>query len=304
MSLFGHQYSTVSASAVASDGAPSQACVYVLNRTASAAMTLQGSFDVSTPGCDVIVDSTSPSALSFVGGSGTLSAGGVGVVGGTSGQTTDSVPTPVSGVAPSSDPLAWEQPPAVTGCTGSATSSYTLTGTNVVPGCYNGNVTISNATLGNGTYIFTGNLSFSGNVQNIQGSNGAGVTFYLTTGNVSAVTNSTLSLSAPSGSAFQYNGLLIWDAAPANSSNPPTIEVEMGNATGALTGIIYGPNAEFYIHDSGGDKKGGTSTGTVTMKTDIVVGTFLDQTGDLTVASYTQTAGYGNSPLTHPVLVE
>jgi hypothetical protein len=230
------------------------------------------------------------------------------VVGGTSGQTSDSTPTPVSGVAPSSDPLAWETPPAATGCTGSTTSSYTLS--SITPGCYNGNVTLSNVVLTNGTYVFTGNLSFSGNVSNVQGSDGSGVTFYLTSGNVSATTNSSLSLFAPQNGAgdpsvtFPLNGILIWDGAPANSTNPPTIEVEMGNATGSLQGIIYGPNCEFYVHDSGGDHNGGNSTGSLIMKTDIVVGTFLDQTGDLTIASYTQTAGYGNSPLTHPVLVE
>jgi hypothetical protein len=233
------------------------------------------------------------------------------VVGGTSGPTTDSTPTPVSGVAPSSDPLASkETPPTYSGCI----AATTLTG-NIGPStpggtvCYSGNVTLNNATLANGTYVFTGNLSFSGNVSNVAGSDGSGVTFYLPNGNVSATTNSTLSLTAPSSSTFPLNGLLIWDASPANATTPPTIELEMGNATGSLTGIIYGPNAEFYVHDSGGDKKGtcsggGSCTGSLTLQTDIVVGTFLDQTGNLTVASYTQTAGYGNSPLTHPVLVE
>ena len=45
-------------------------------------------------------------------------------------------------------------PPVVSVATGKKGTS-TLTG-NAVPGCYNGAVTISNATLSPGTYIFTG----------------------------------------------------------------------------------------------------------------------------------------------------
>ena len=75
MKVFGITSQTVATRAVAYNGGSSNNCVYILNGTASDAMNLQGSFDVSAPKCGVIVDSNSPNALNFTGGGGTLSAG-------------------------------------------------------------------------------------------------------------------------------------------------------------------------------------------------------------------------------------
>lgn len=275
---------------------PSTGCVYVLNPSKTDSMYLSGSFDVSTPGCGVLVDSTDPNALYFNGGAGTLTSAYVNVVGGSNGHTGDSSPEPVTGVAPISDPLANLDLPqyAPTTCSG---SGGTLTG-NLSPGCWSGNVTLSNATLASGTYFFEGSVSLSGNVT------GTGVTLYMTStsSGLSATTNSTLALSARTDDPLTdpYSGIVMY-VEPNSGSPSQQIEFEMGNATGSVGGIIYAPDAEFYIHDSGGDKNGGT-TSTVAFNMDLVVGTFYDSTGDLSITSYTQTSP--NSPLTKVTLVE
>lgn len=266
---------------------PSGDCVYVLNPTASNAMNLQGSFDVSTPGCGVIVNSSSPNALQFTGSGGTLTAGSVGVTGGVGGQVGDSHPAPVTGIAPQSDPLSYVPPPSYntpqvpcgavpSGSTiGPATSSGTV--------CYSGNVTLSNKTLKPGVYVFTGNVSFSGTVT------GTGVTFYLL-GGLDA-SNGTLNLSSPGSGT--YNGMLIF----ASRTNSSQLTFDKGNASGTLSGIIYAPDSPMELDDSGGDKNGGLS-----FTTDLIVNTLYDKTATLTITSYS--GSVNNSPLTRIAIVE
>lgn len=304
---FGFGSMAVGASAIAGE-LPATGCVYVLSPSGQATMSLQGSFDVSTPGCGVIVNSTGSQALTFVGGSGTLDAAYVNVVGGESSHSSDSVTVPTLGVAQISDPLAYLDLPqyeaALTAsCTTSAPASGTAsTSAQLSPGCWSstGNITLNNVNLSPGTYTFnlpaTGNLIISGNVTGT-----GGVTLNLTNGGVSATTNSTMNLVAPptTNCSCDFPGILLYIAPPpATQVTTQLVEFEMGNATGIFTGIIYVPGAELYIHDSGGDKIGGT----VDLTTDIISNTFNDQTGDLTIVSYTQTQSH--SPLDRVTLVQ
>jgi len=336
--LFGQSSMAVGASATAGL-LPSTGCVYVLAPSGNATMSLDGSFDVSTPGCGVIVDSSGSQALTFVGGSGTLNAAYVNVVGGESSHSNDSVTPPTLGVAQISDPLADLNLPAyestlTNSCTSAAPPSGTssnpaqLTTSSSAPACWssNGNITLNNVNFSQpGVYTFnlpaTGNLILSGNIT------GTGVTIYLTNGGISATTNSTLSLSAPttlttgafytssSGSIIAspspgpFNGIAIYIDPPAVVPTPQNqvIEFEKGSASGTLSGIIYAPGAELWIHDSGSDGGsggggGGTTTGTLAFTTDIVTYTFLDNTGNLTVKSFTQTQP--DSPLDRVTLVQ
>jgi Flp pilus assembly protein TadG len=303
MKLFNLSHLNVSATAVASDGAPDGDCVYVLNQTVSQAMDLQGSFDVSTPGCGVIVDSNSPSALYLGGKSGTLTAGSVGVVGSATGQLSDSVPTPVASASNVNDPLAGTTPPEYDDqnvpCSATAPPSGTSSNlTTITPPssgviCYkiNGDITLSNVILSPGVYVFDNpghNLILS---NTIQGPNG--VTLYLL-GSLSTPTNSTLTLTAPT-SGTDY-GILIWDGAPLSAGT--TLNFSVGNATGTLKGIIYAPNSQLYLQDSGSGSTG------LSLTTDLIVNTLYDKTATLVIQSYTKTAGAGTSPLTHPTLVE
>jgi len=280
----------VTARAVAYNGASSDSCVFVCNPTKSDAMDLQGSFDVSAPKCGVVVDSNSPTALQFTGGGGTLTAGSVGVVGGQNGQTGDSHPAAVTGIAQQTCPLAGLTPPDPTKMTCTAPAKGTLTGT-ISPGCYSGNVTVSNAILNSGTYVFTGNVVLSGSVKTVAG---GGTTLDINNGALTEATNTVLNLVAPVPALNPtYNGIAILQ--PLSNTNP--LLFDFGSSSGTIDGIIYAPGAELELHDSGGDKSGGLQ-----LITDLIVGTLFDKTATLSIQSYSQTVS--NSPLTRVALVE
>jgi hypothetical protein len=84
----------------------------------------------------------------------------------------------------------------------------------------------------------------------------------------------------------------------ADPSDQGTLTFDKGSASGTFNGIIYAPDAEMYLHDSGGDSSGGLQ-----LNSDMIVGTLDDQTATMTVTSYTQT-NPSNSPLTKVALLE
>lgn len=290
MNVFNFNSMTVTARAVAYNGGSSNGCIYVLNPTASDAMDLQGSFDVSAPKCGVIVNSNNPNALQFTGGGGTLTAGSVGVVGGDGGQTGDSTPAPVTGIVAVSNPLGSLPIPNPSTMTCTTPPGGTLTGT-LTAGCYNspvgGTLTVSNAVMGTGLYVFTGNVTLSGSVSTAAG----GATLDIANGSLSEATNTVLDLVAPT--TGTYNGIAIMEPAP--NTNP--LLFDFGSSSGLIEGIIYAPDAELILHDSGGDTSGGLQ-----LITDLIVGTLYDQTATLSITSYSQTVP--GSPLTKIALVE
>jgi Flp pilus assembly protein TadG len=281
MGMFGIGSVTVGARAVAGTPGVNNGCVYVLNSNACPAMSLQGSFTVSAPNCGVVVNGTCGDALQFTGKGGTLTAGSVSVVGGDGGQTGDSTPTPVKGVAPVTNPLQAIVPPDPSTLTcnppaGSTTkkgvTSGTLTGNVGTAGtttCYSGEVTLSNAALA-GTLVFTGDVVLDGNITTQTG----GVTIDLNSGTLNENSGTTIDLEAPSSTG------IVLEAPVTNTS---TITFEFGNTNGKLNGIIDTPGANLFLHDSGGDKGGGLQ-----LITDLIVGTLDDQTATLTITSYSQ----------------
>ena len=305
MSLFGFNSVNVAARAVAGDPSPGDACIYVLNPTATESMQVQGSFVINAPGCGVIVDSKNSSALYFGGTAGTLTASWVAVVGGDGGQTGDSTPAPVTGAAPISDPLGGLMGPTPTngGCSASGdgypgqigstdTTTTTLTGTVLGPGtgnviCYTQPINLNNVTLGAGIYVFENGVTTNGAVTSAPG----GTTLDIYSGTFAANTNTLVNLVAPT--SGQTNGIALME--PPTNTN--TITLQIGTLTGSLDGIIYAPNAQLYLQDSGGDTSGG-----LTFTSDIIVGTFYDKTTYLNVTSYN--AVTPTSPLKKVTLVE
>lgn len=286
MSLFGYSNVNVTARAVAGTPSPAQGCVYVTNpANVCPAMHLQGSFTVNA-NCGVVVEGTCSSALDFTGRGGTLTASSVAVQGGVGGQSSDSTPAPVTGVAAITNPLQAIVPPTPSNCTAATTLSGTI-GTAGGTVCYSGNITLSNATI-NGTVVFTGNLTLAGTVTT--GSSGG--TIDLNSGTMTESSGTTINLTAPTSGPYMGIALM---APPTNTS---TITFEFGNTSGTLNGIIDTPGANLYLHDSGGDRNGG-----LTLTTDLVVGTLDDQTANLTVYSYGQT-NPGSNPLLSVSLVE
>ena len=292
MNVFNFASMNVAARAVATNSGSASCCVCVLSQSAPDAMDLQGSFDVTAPACGVMVDSNATDALQFTGGGGSLTAGSVGVVGGDGGQTGDSTPAPVTNIAQFSDPLGTVVAPNPSTMTCTTPVGGILTGT-ISAGCYSapagGAITLDNATLNSGTYVFTGNVVLQGNVETVQG---GGTTLDIATGALSESTAGTyLDLVAPT--SGPYNGIAIMEPAP----NTNLMLFDFGYSSGLIDGIIYAPDAELELHDSGGDKVGGLQ-----LITDLIVGTLYDQTATLSITNYSSTVT--TSPLTRVALVE
>jgi Flp pilus assembly protein TadG len=269
---------TVAARAVAG-GSNNSGCVWAL-ATSGADIALTGSGSISIPTCAIFDDSNSSNALQLT-GSGSITAKAIGVVGGYSDVGSGTInPTPVTGTAPASDPLAsLAAPPVPTG-----TGCINYTGQPITPGCWNnvsftgsvdhtipagnyvfngglsntgsgtltlgaGNYTINgnfqdtgsgSVNLGAGLYIVTGNLGLTGS----GALNGAGVTFY-TEGNTTVTGSSSVDLTAPTSGA--YDGVLFFQS---RTDNDP-IQIT-GSSNMTLEGIIYAPDAALSFTGSGG----------------------------------------------------
>lgn len=177
------------------------ACVLALDRTASAAVSAQGSASVSLQGCSLYDNSNDSSALS-VGGSATLSTTFVGVVGGVFGSNDITATNGIrTGMSPIADPYADVSPPAFSGCSqNNFAAKSTVT---IGPGVYCGGMKLNAGayvTLDPGVYYLDqGSLDVSGGATLI----GAGVTLVFTSStgkNWATATingNATVNLTAP-----------------------------------------------------------------------------------------------------------
>lgn len=211
-----------------------------------------------------------------------LNASSIGVSGGVSETGNVHVnPTPVTGIAPAADPLAFLPTPAVPS---TCTPNPNYTGNRTVtlnPGCYDGlsatgNITL---TLNPGMYVINGNFSETGNVS----ISGTGVTFDLL-GSTSLTGNGTLNLSAPTSGT--YNGVLFYQP----STNSSTMSLT-GNSGSNIQGIVYAPSAAVTLTGNSGSQ----------LYTDFVVST-LTLTGNPSFQDYA--VMNGSSVLTSPRLVE
>lgn len=216
------------------------ACLYALDPSASSAASFGGS-STTTLSCGAIVDSSSSSALTSNGG-GTLTASDIGVVGGFS--CSGCTPTPVSGVAPARDPLAYLQAPTVGGCdyhnldnkpsncVKNGVASYCFS-----PGVYCGGIKIDgniNVFFSPGVYILEGGMKDTANV-NISGT---GVMFYNSNVSYGAIDLSganTVNLSAPT--SGPYAGILFFQdrSVPLGSSGSKIT----GGTGSTFDGSIY-----------------------------------------------------------------
>jgi Flp pilus assembly protein TadG len=243
--LLGVNSMTVSARAVAYEGNGAN-CIYVLNPSASAALSVNGNVTIQTS-CGLLVDSSSSSGISATGNV-TVTAPTIGVVGNYSKTGNVSfTPTPKTGIIAASDPLAYLTAPTVGSCahtnfslsgnTGSSGSPYQL-----YAGTYCGGITVNGNSwlhFNAGTYILAGGgMQISGN--SIM--SGTGVTFYNTsgTGGYGAITlngNSQANFSAPTSGALA--GILFFqDRSIPSSGAASTIN---GNSSSTFDGAVYFP---------------------------------------------------------------
>ncbi len=234
---------------------PRCSSVLSLDRSASGAITGQGSTSVALSGCSLYDNSGSATALT-VGGSASISALSIGVVGGISAGSSNITTTMGirTGVGPVLDPYADVSFPNFFGCNQTNfTTNRTIT---VDPGVYCGGIKLNggaNVTLNPGIYYLDGgSLSVNGGAT----LTGTGVTLVFT-----AKTNNTFATAT-------INGNAVINLTPPKSG--PTAGIVMfgdrnipvgtafkfnGGATQYLGGAVYVPTGA--ISFSGG---AGTST--------------------------------------------
>jgi len=259
-------------------------CVLALNRTASGAITAQGSTTISLNNCSIYNNSRHASALT-VGGSARVSALSVSVVGGISGNaglaTTQGVQT---GVYPISDPYAKVTVPSFSGCDQNKFSAKNKITIN--PGVYcNGMQFNANAdvTFNPGVYfVDRGTFSVTGGAV----LHGTDVTIIFTSSTMSdwptATINggATIDLRPPSTGPFA--GILMF-----GDRNIPvgTTYKFNGGATQYLGGAVYFPTGDI-------DFAGGAGTNTNCTQ---IIGDTVNFTGNSGVAI--NCAGYGVKPI-------
>jgi hypothetical protein len=250
MKVFHLTSMNVSARAVAGLTAGS-GCIYTLD-TSGTDIGLTGTADLSMPNCGILVDSSASNAIRMTGSSG-ITAQSIGIVGGWS--TTGSAgmnPSPVTGIAPAANPLAFLVAPSFTSSaclpdphktgSGSVTLGPSVAGGTV---CYNG-LSVSGSgsvTLNPGLYIINGGFSMTGSGT----ISGTGITFYLAAPNGSASLSGSGALNVSAPTSGTYNGILFFED-PADSN-----AMSITGSTGSnLAGIFYAPAASLSMSGSSG----------------------------------------------------
>jgi Flp pilus assembly protein TadG len=282
MQLFKRTSMTVAARAVATNGA-SNGCVYTLG-TSGTDILLNGTVNLTAASCSITDNSSNAGSALLANGNVTLDAQSIGVVGGVTNNGGSLTPTPVTGIAPVSNPLAFLTPPANPG--GCVSKVFNGSGGPLSQGCYSG-ITINGSnitvTLGAGLYFITGSFIVNGSNVTVSGT---GVTLYFPTTAASFTDNgnTTLNLSAPTSGAD--NGILFYQ----NPSDTNTLTIN-GSSTSNLKGIFYAPTANLVVNGSG----------STNFYTAFVVGS-LTFNGTGTLKDYSTING--GSPLTSTRLVE
>ncbi|HVB29741.1 MAG TPA: Tad domain-containing protein [Terriglobia bacterium] len=244
MKLLGVKSEMVTTRSVAYSGI-SGGCIYALNSSQSSAFVVNGSANL-TAQCGILDNSNNSTAALVTNGGGCLSAKYIGVVGAfKTNSSCATTPTPVSGIAAFSDPLAYLAPPTVGACDHTSTSISGGT-TTLYPGVYCSGLSISggstDVTFSPGTYIINGggmNISGGANVH------ANGVTFYLTAPSVSSFKGVSITggsnsqLVAPT--SGQYASVLFFQdrSIPVGSSGADS-NIAGGSGT-AIEGTLYFP---------------------------------------------------------------
>ena len=183
MGLMGFSNLTISARAVAKQVGDGTACVRVLNANANWAATIQGGNNVNLAGCSLYANSKSGSAVS-IGGSASLSALSVGVMGGISGGAAITTAQGVStGGSPVADPYSTLAIPSFSGCNANNFTAHSTVTIN--PGVYCGGMQLNanaRVTLNPGIYyIDHGDFSMNGGAT----LTGTGITLIFTSSTMS-----------------------------------------------------------------------------------------------------------------------
>jgi Flp pilus assembly protein TadG len=226
-------------------------CILALAKTGQGVFTANktNNLSVQMQNCNIFSNSSSSNALSLDGNNNSMSADAIGTVGDAtmSGNWKTGINNLTTGDAAVADPYATQATSWPQTCSGTCTSQSfaslcpgSPTTCTLQPGVYNG-LTLpgqsnnnSIYTMAPGIYYINGDLTFSGNHIQL---NGTGVTIVLT-GKIDAQSqNSSLNITAPS---TGWNaGIAIFEPASDTSAN-----VISGNSfVSSITGALYTPGA-------------------------------------------------------------
>ncbi len=243
MRVLGINTIPINAQAIATDAKAGSGCIYLMAPSGTG-LSIQGDYNIDATGCGIYVNSNSPDALDVTGSGGLIDAPYLNVVGGSNGQTTQ--PTEqTTGVLPVSNPLGniTGPTPGNGGCA-STSSATSITGAFAANDggavCFTNPVSLSDASLGAGVYVFESGVTVSGTVTISNG------TLDLYGGSLNQDSNSLLNITAPTSGT--YNGIAILQ--PANNSSE--LQVQFGSSNQVLDGYIYAPSASVYVQDHGG----------------------------------------------------
>ncbi len=224
-------------------GVGGKGCVIALDPSVSGAATVQGTADVRLDNCSLYDNSNSGSAMT-VGGSGTLSAESVNVVGGiasTSGITTqEGIAT---GQSPIGDPYADASFGSFTGC--DKTNYVAKTTVTLNPGVYCGGISLNagaNVTLNPGIYYLDqGSLSVNGGAT----LTGIGVTLVFTSSSghnyASATINGGANVNLVAPTTGPTAGIVIFG--DRNMTAGTAFKLN-GGSSEVFTGAIYVPRGD------------------------------------------------------------
>lgn len=222
--------------------------VYVLDASASGALTLSGNANLSVDGV-LVVDSNNASAVKASGNAVVTAAGGFQVVGGVSTSGKASVLAPTGQPGATGDPLAALAPPTK-GTVLPAVNVSGRTSLTINPGTYS-SIRVSgqaSLTLNPGVYYIagggvsvTGSGSLSGDGVMIYNGGGSGGSY----GGIALSGDGTVSLTAPSSGA--YAGILIFQ----DRDNTRAMSLSGSSALSNIRGAIYAPNALLTLSGNG-----------------------------------------------------
>jgi hypothetical protein len=285
MKIFGVASPTLTARAVAVfSGTGPRNCIYALGTGSS----VDNDETLSVPNCGLISNGN------LFNGTDQITAASIGVVG--SAATFRVTPTPVIGIVPAADPLAYLQPPAPGGCLAPNAGVVTNTAPPAPPatvtldpgaGTFCNGISVSgnrDVILKKGTFVVTGGGIDFGGSGTVSGTD---VTFYLsgTGGAVTLHASQTFDLTAPT--TGSYAGILFHQDS-ANASDA-TIN---GAGGSKLQGAFYFPNALLTVN--------GAASGAAYM---IFVAKSLEFGSDVSFPSNYSSLP-GGSPIKDAVLVE
>jgi Flp pilus assembly protein TadG len=246
--LYGSSDVSIAARSVAL-GTGGKGCVIALNPTASGAVTTQGTADVNLDGCSLYDNSANSSAMT-VGGSGTVSAESVNIVGGitnTSGiTTTNGIAT---GQSPLADPYANASYGSFSGC--DQTNYVAKTTVTLNPGVYCGGLRLNagaNVALNPGIYYLDqGSLTVNGGAS----LSGVGVTLVFTSSNghnyASASINGGANINLTAPTTGPTAGIVLFGDRNMTAGTSFTLN---GGSSEVFGGAIYLPRAD--VSFSGG----------------------------------------------------